>query len=58
MDYQSKNILWANIRELKELVTEIESAKLLDRPTPEVVSALTNQLESGLERLQKEYRNE
>lgn len=55
MDYQTRQILWANCRELRELLREIRLAKAIDRPSRKVVYALTAQLEDNLKKISEHY---
>lgn len=58
MDYQSKKILWAHCREMKELLREIRLAKPLEQPNRKVVRALVAHLEDNLRKLSDEYGRE
>jgi hypothetical protein len=55
MDSQSRQILWANCRELRELLREIRLAKAGDRPKRETVNALVSQLEGNLKKISDHY---
>jgi hypothetical protein len=58
MDSQSKKILWAHCREMKELLREIRLAKPLEQPSRKVVRALVAHLEDNLSKLSDEYGRE
>lgn len=55
MDFQSRQILWANCRELRELLREIRLAKDGYRPKRETVNAVALQLEANLKKISDFY---
>ena len=55
MDSQSRQILWANCRELRELLREIRLAPAGERSNRETVNALAWQLEANLKKISDHY---